>query len=127
MSDLVNVQSAATQFTSRRRGPRMSVPASVSVRSTSSKGPEVTAIKDLGFRGFAIETRGPVAPRTTAQFEISANGTPLFTVEAVAVHCFRQPGTNAVFISGWEFDEDARLDEEIERLMSEAVGVLTIE
>ena len=48
-------------------------------------------------------------------------------MEAVAVHCFRQPETDAVFISGWEFDENARLDEAIERLINEAVGVLTIE
>ena len=127
MSDLVNVQSAAAPYTSRRRGPRVSVPPSVSVRATSSNGPEVTAIKDLGFRGFAIETRGPVAPRTTAHFEVSANGTPLFDVDAVAVHCFRQPGSKDVFISGWEFDENSGLDEEIERLIGEAVGVLTIE
>ena len=127
MSDLVNVQSAATPYTSRRRGPRVSVPASVSVRATSSNGPEVTAIRDLGFRGFAIETRGPVAPRTSAHFEVCANGTRLFDVEAVAVHCFRQPGADGAFISGWEFDENAGLDEEIERLISESVGVLTIE
>ena len=127
MSDLVKVQPAATPFISRRRGPRVSVPASVCVRATSSKGPDVTAIRDLGFRGFAIETSRPVAPRTTAHFEVSANGTPLFTVEAVAVHCFRRPGHEAVFISGWEFDEHSRLDEEIERLISESVGVLTIE
>jgi hypothetical protein len=127
MSDLINVQPAAAPFVSRRRGPRVAVPASISVRATSGNGPEVTAIKDLGFRGFAIETRGPVAPRTTAQFEISSNGAALLAVEAVAVHCFRQPGTEAVFISGWEFDENARLDEAIERLLNEVVGVLTIE
>lgn len=127
MSDLVNVQSAAAQFISRRRGPRVSVPSTVSVRSTSTNGPEVVAIKDLGFRGFAIETRRPVAPRTTAQFEISSKGAVIFAVEAVAVHCFRQPGSDAVFISGWEFDENARVDEAIERLIDEAVGVLTIE
>jgi hypothetical protein len=127
MSDLVNIQSAATPFISRRRGPRVSVPTSVSVRSTSSNGPEITAIKDLGFRGFAVETRTPVTPRTIAQFEVSSNGAPLFAVEAVAVHCFRQPGTDTVFISGWEFEENARVDEAIERLINEAVGVLTIE
>jgi hypothetical protein len=127
MSDLVNVQSAAAPFISRRRGPRVSVPGSISVRAISSNGPDVTAIKDLGFRGFALETRGPVAPRTTALFEIVSNGSALFAVEAVAVHCFRQPGTDAVFISGWEFDENARLDEAIERLLNEVVGVLTIE
>ena len=127
MSDLVKVQPTATQFISRRRGPRVSVPSAVSVRSTSGNGPDVVAIKDLGFRGFAVETRGPVAPRTTAQFEFSSNGATLFAVEAVAVHCFRQPGADAVFISGWEFDENSRLDEAIERLINEAVGVLTIE
>ena len=127
MSDLVKVQSGAAPFISRRRGPRVSVPSSVSVRSTSSKVPDVVAVRDLGFRGFAIETARPVAPRATAQFEFSSNGATLFVVEAVAVHCFRQPGTDAVFISGWEFDENARLDEAIERLINEAVGVLTIE
>ena len=127
MSDLIKVQSAATPFISRRRGPRVSVPGSVSVHSTSSNGPDVVAIRDLGFRGFAIETRGPVAPRTTAQFEVLSNGATLFEVEAVAVHCFRQPGADGAFISGWEFDENARLDEAIERLINEAVGVLTIE
>jgi hypothetical protein len=127
MSDLVKVQSAAAPFISRRRGPRVSVPSSVSVRSTSSKGPDVVVIRDLGFRGFAIETREPVAPRTIAQFEISSNGALLFAVEAVAVHCFRQPGANGAFISGWEFDENSRLDEAIEGLINEAVGVITIE
>jgi len=127
MSDLVKVQSAATPFISRRRGPRVSVPSSISVHSTSSNGPDIVAIRDLGFRGFAIETRGPVAPRTTATFEVSSNGAALFAVEAVAVHCFRQPGADGAFISGWEFDQDSRLDEAIERLINEAVGVLTIE
>jgi len=127
MSDLVNVQPTPAQFTSRRRGPRVSVPSSVSVRSISRNGPDVVAIKDLGFRGFAIETAAPVAPRTTARFEVSANGAALFVVEAVAVHCFRQPSSDGVFISGWEFDDDSRLDEAIERLINEAVGVLTIE
>jgi hypothetical protein len=127
MSDLVKVQSAAAQFISRRRGPRVSVPSSVSVHSTSGNVPDVVAVRDLGFRGFAIETRKPVEPRTTALFEFCSSGEPLVVVEAIAVHCFRQPGTDAVFISGWEFDEDTRLDEAIERLMNEAVGVLTIE
>ena len=127
MSDLVKVQSAAAPFISRRRGPRVSLPSSICVRSTSSNGPEVVAIRDLGFRGFAIETRGPVAPRTKAPFEILSNGAPLFAVEAIAVHCFRQPGADGAFISGWEFDEHSRLDEAIERLINEAVGVLTIE
>jgi hypothetical protein len=127
MSDLSSDQSAAAPFISRRRGPRVSVPSSIAVRSTRRGGPEVVAIKDLGFRGFAIETRVPVMPRTTARFEVSSNGAVLFAVEAVAVHCFRQPGTHGSFISGWEFDENSRLDEEIERLLSEAVGVLTIE
>ena len=126
MSDLVNVHSAATPFVSRRRGPRVSVPSSISVCSISSNGPEVAAIKDLGFRGFAIETARPVSPRTTAQFEFRSNGNRLFVVEAVSVHCFQQPGSD-IFISGWEFDENAGLDVAIERLLSEAVGVLTIE
>lgn len=127
MSDLLNDHSVAAPFISRRRGPRVSVPSSIAVRSTRRNGPDVVAIKDLGFRGFAIETRGPVTPRTTTEFEILSNGAVLFAVEAVAVHCFRQPGTDASFISGWEFDENSGLDEEIERLLSEAVGVLTIE
>ena len=126
MSDLINDHSVAAPYISRRRGPRVSVPSSIAVRATRRNGPDVVAIKDLGFRGFAIETRVPVAPRTTTRFEISSNGEVLFAVDAVAVHCFRQPGTDA-FISGWEFDENSGLDEEIERLISEAVGVLTIE
>ena len=105
----------------------MSVPSSVSVRSIGSNVPDIVAIKDLGFRGFAVETARPVTPRTTAQFEFSANGATLFTAEAIAVHCFRQPGVDAVFVSGWEFAEASRVDEAIERLINEAVGVLTIE
>src|SRR6185436_2611549 len=117
MSDLIKVQSAAAQFISRRRGPRVSVPSSISVRSISTNGPDIVAIKDIGLRGFAIETRKPVEPRTIAQFEFCSSGSPLVVVEAVAVHCFRQPGTDAVFISGWEFDENTRLDDPIERLI----------
>ena len=46
MSDLVKVQSAAAQFISRRRGPRVSVPSSISVRSISTNGPDIVAIKE---------------------------------------------------------------------------------
>ena len=127
MSDLVKVQSAAAAFVSRRRGPRVAVPSSISIHSTSSNVPDVVAIRDLGFRGFAIETREPVAPRTTAQFEISSNGAALLAVEAVAIHCFPKPGAERAFISGWEFDENSTLSEAIERLIDHAVGVLTIE
>jgi hypothetical protein len=127
MSDLVKAQPAAAQFISRRRGPRVSVPSSISIRSTSSNVPDVVAIRDLGFRGFAIETQGPVRPRTTAQFEISSKGAALFALEAVAIHCFPKPGADRAFISGWEFDENSTLSEAIERLIDEAVGVLTIE
>ena len=127
MSDLIHDQSVAGPFISRRRGPRVSVSSAIAVRSTLRNGPDVVGVKDLGFRGFAIETRDPVAPRTIAKFEVSSNGAVLFAVEAVAVHCFRKPGSDASFISGWEFDESSRLDEAIEGLISEAVGVLTIE
>ena len=127
MSGLSNIQLAALPMLSRRRGPRVSVPSSISVRTAGSDGLDIAAIKDIGFRGFAIETRTPVAARTAARFEFLSGDRQLFVVDAVVVHCFRQPGEDSVFISGWEFDENSGMDEAIERLMNEAVGVLTIE
>ena|SRR5689334_13118326 len=127
MTDLLNANSSEMPFTSRRRGPRVLVRDTVTARVLDGAVPEIIAVRDLGFRGFAIETASAVPARTRGQFEFSSAEVPLFSVDAVAVHCFRQPGPDGAFVSGWEFRDFSGLDETIEKLMYEAVGVLTIE
>lgn len=125
MADLHQAPTSAS-YMSRRRGPRVNVRDSVSARTTSTAF-RVLAVRDLGFRGFAIETAEPVNRHTKASFEFFAGPAPLFSVDAVAVHCFYQPGSVGVFVSGWEFPELAGLEALVEKLMHEAVGQLTIE
>lgn len=125
MNELNHAHSAASHL-SRRRGPRVNVRDTVSARTTSSAF-RIVAVRDLGFRGFAIETDVPVLRHSKASFEFFSGSTLLFAVDAVAVHCFYQPGSKGVYVSGWEFPEFAGLEALVEKMMHEAVGELTIE
>lgn len=112
---------------SRRREPRMTVPDTVKACSVSAGGPHVLAIRDFGFRGFAIETDRPVDPRSRARFSFTLDGRELFSADAVAVHCYHQHSPSERWISGWEFPEQPGLDAKIERVLAEAVGMITFE
>ena len=112
---------------SRRREPRISVTGAVILRAGAPGAPDVLGVRDLSFRGFSIDTPGPVTPRTTARFAFQAAGIPPFSAVAVAVHCHRLQVREERWVSGWEFPEQPGLDAAIERLLDVAVGVLTIE
>ena len=83
-------------------------------------GPTVLAVRDIGFRGFSIETAEPVPPHMYAQFEFSAAAASFFLVaDAVAVHCHSGPGPGR-WTSGWEFPEQPGLDEVLDRVIDSA-------
>jgi len=120
-------QEIAHVVLSRRRVPRVSIDESVTIVCVTPNIPVALAMRDLSFRGFAIETSLPVVPRAHAQFEFHARGDRLFVASAVAVHCYRRPDVDDRWVSGWEFPEQPGLDAAIERLIDESVGVLTID
>jgi hypothetical protein len=127
MDRTVNTTGAEVPFASRRREPRIDVRHYLNARSLGPAGPVVLAVRDLGYRGFAIESAAAVVPRTRCRFAFANGGDVLFTAEAVAVHCYLQYGAKDRWISGWEFPEQDGLDERIEAVIDEAAGTLQIE
>jgi hypothetical protein len=111
---------------SRRRTPRVDVGDGVWSRALAPASLTVLAVRDVGFRGFAIETAEPVAVRLRARFAFGTGEGLSFEAVAVAVHCHRSLTGDGRWISGWEFPEQPGLDAAIERLMDDAVGILTI-
>ena len=112
---------------SRRREPRIDVAGTITVRAASADAPDILAIRDLSYRGLAIDTPRPVAPRTCTRFVLLAAGVAPFTALAVAVHCHRLQAQPERWVSGWEFPEQPGLDVAVEQLLDAAVGVLTID
>ena len=84
-------------------------------------------VRNVGFRGFAIETVDSVAPRTRARFHFSAGDCLLFDATAVAVHCHRSLDRRGHWISGWEFPEQLGLDEAVERLTDNVLSALSFD
>lgn len=112
---------------SRRRDPRVEVDPGIRVLTETPGGPIALSVHDVGFRGFAIETAEPVAPRTRVRFRFESPEGPLFTADAVSVHCHESLDGSGHWISGWEFPEQPNLDEALERLIDSALGVISIE
>jgi hypothetical protein len=127
MGEFVDPAARHTLFASRRREPRVEVDRTITVRTVSADGPTALAVHDVGFRGFAIETAEPIAPRTRSRFEFRSPDGPLFTADAVSVHCHERLDGSHRWVSGWEFPEQPNLDEALERLIDKAIGVLVIE
>lgn len=113
-------------FASRRRAPRLAVRNSIWSRAVAPASLTVLAIRDVGFRGFAIETAAPVTIRSRVRFAFGTGTDVLLEATAVAVHCRRSLAGDS-WISGWEFPEQPGLDAAIDRLMDDAVGILTID
>ena len=127
MPELKSMYSLGLPALSRRREPRIGVAGFIAVRPASPSAPDVLAVHDLSFRGFAIDTVRAVEPRTIACYRFEAAGIRPFTAMAVAAHCHQLPGMPERWRTGWEFREQAGLEQRIEYLLDLAVGVLTIE
>jgi len=117
----------ATPYASRRREPRVEVDGTISAVCLSVDGLQVISVHDIGFRGFAIETREPVAVRLRARFEFRSDAGALVVADAVSVHCHRSLTTADCWISGWEFPEQPGLDASLGQLVDGALDVLSFE
>jgi hypothetical protein len=111
---------------SRRRSPRVEPAPALRVRAFTDPDLTVLGVKNVGFRGFAIESAEPVAPGLRGRFLFSMDDEPLFAANAVAVHCHKSLIGDR-WISGWEFPEQPGLDMAMERLMDGALSVLSID
>jgi hypothetical protein len=127
MTELPDIDIHRSPFLSRRRAPRIQTGATVRIRAISAAGPDVFAVHDIGFRGFAIVTSEPVAVRTRICFAFSSSRTPAFTADAVSIHCHEDQSTPGFWISGWEFPEQPGLDTAIDKLVDAAVGAVSID
>jgi hypothetical protein len=112
---------------SRRREPRIEVAGVVTAYAGSPRTPEALAVHDLSFRGFGSDTVTAVVPGTVACYRFETRGAQPVTLHAVAVHCHRLDGTPERWRTGWEFPQQAGLDQGVEHLLDVAVGVLTVE
>jgi hypothetical protein len=86
----------------------------------------VIGLRDVGFRGFAIESAEPVTPKTRATFLFTATDGPLVQAEAVAVHCHLSADGGGVWVSGWEFPEQPHLEAAIDRLVDSLLDDLSL-
>jgi hypothetical protein len=77
----------------------------------------VIGLRDVGFRGFAIDSTEPVAPKTRAKFLFTATDVPVIEAEAIAVHCHLSADGTGAWVSGWEFPEQPHLESAIDRLV----------
>jgi len=111
---------------SRRREPRLFNEWLISVFPVSANGPAVVGLRDIGFRGFALETRQAVAPRTRARFVFAASQGPIVEADAVAIHCHLSLRNDDIWISGWEFPEQPDVDEAIDRLVDYVLDDLSL-
>ena len=127
MQKVFDYSSVHFPFTSRRGAPRLEVDGRISATWVALDGCRVLAVRNIGFRGFAIETDAPVELGLRRHFRFETFDGEPFEASAISVHCHRLHGSVNRWVSGWEFPGQAGLDNKIDQLMESAVGTLSID